>query len=326
MKAKKIMRYVFTGITLFLIMVLLALQIGVTVRYWDYFTNSSVEFRIPGLWDDFVPQGFHYMKDRNVYLVSGYMSNDDASRVYIRDGRGNVTFASLYDGDLKPYTGHAGGVCTDGKFVYLPGDSGVDVFLLKDIFGGKAQQIGTIPTGFRTDFCSFYDGYLLMGSFEYAGYYETPEEHKITTPAGDKNTALIVAFAADGEGEFGVNASAVAAFSVTDRVQGMCVTDLGQIVLSTSWGFNDSHLYFYDVDTQRAGTVQLLTGEVPLYYLDSSNLTKTVAMPPMSEELIVKDGRVWVMCESACNKYIYGRLIRGNRVYGYPTDYLYGEE
>lgn len=59
---------------------------------------------------------------------------------------------------------------------------------------------------------------------------------------------------------------------------------------------------------------------MPLYYLDSDNLTETVVMPPMSEELVYRDGRVQVMYESACNKYIYGKLIRGWRVRDYIVE------
>ena len=37
----------------------------------------------------------------------------------------------------------------------------------------------------------------------------------------------------------------------------------------------------------------------------------------MSEEIVCKDGKVYVLFESACTKYIFGNLIRGDRVYAY---------
>ena len=61
----------------------------------------------------------------------------------------------------------------------------------------------------------------------------------------------------------------------------------------------------------------LMEREVPLYHLDSANLTDWVEMPPMSEEVLCKDGKVYVLFESACTKYIYGNLIRGTYVYAY---------
>jgi hypothetical protein len=99
----------------------------------------------------------------------------------------------------------------------------------------------------------------------------------------------------------------------------MCFTENG-IVLSISWSLTDSNLLYYDPDDQRVGSVEVLTGEVSLYYLDSACLTHTVVLPPMSEELVYRDGRVEVMCESACNKYIYGKLIRGWRVFCYQPE------
>jgi len=60
--------------------------------------------------------------------------------------------------------------------------------------------------------------------------------------------------------------------------------------------------------------------EVPLYYLDSANLTRRVDMPPMSEEVVCRDGKVYVLFESACTKYMFGNLIRGTHVYAYAMD------
>ena len=186
--------------------------------------------------------------------------------------------------------------------------------------GGDAAMLGTIPTGHDMAYCSFYNGYLLAGNFYYPEHYETPDHHRIATPTGDENVALMTVYRADDAFEFGVDPMPVAAFSTPAKVQGMCFTSDNELVLSISWSLTDSNLLFYDVDTTRVGSVKVLGGEVPLYYLDSANLTETVVLPPMSEELVCKDGKVLVMCESACNKYIYGKLIRGWRVFGYEYE------
>lgn len=317
MKNGKIVRNILLGILIFVLAVLLILQVGVTIRYWDYFTNTKMIFHIPGLTSNFVPQGFAYLDESDTYLMSGYMSDGDASRVYIRDGDGKNTFATLHNADLSAYTAHAGGICVNGEYAYFPGDNGIDVFSLRDILGGKAPLLGTIPLGFRVDFCSFENGYLMVGNFYYEGHYDTPEHHQLVSPAGDKNTGIITVLRADAQQEFGIDPNAVAAVSIREKVQGMCVTDGGTIVLSTSWGLTDSVLYCYDWDSARTGTLETATGDVPLYYLDSENLTKTIVAPPMAEEMVYRDGRVYVLNESACNKYIFGRLIRGDWVYGY---------
>jgi hypothetical protein len=59
---------------------------------------------------------------------------------------------------------------------------------------------------------------------------------------------------------------------------------------------------------------------VPVYYLDSESLTDDITLPPMSEEIFVKDGRLYVLLESACKKYIFGNLIRGRHVYSYGLE------
>ena len=52
--------------------------------------------------------------------------------------------------------------------------------------------------------------------------------------------------------------------------------------------------------------------------LDSACLTQTVTAPPMAEELVYENGRVTIMCESACMKYLFGKFTSGNWAYSVP--------
>ena len=54
-----------------------------------------------------------------------------------------------------------------------------------------------------------------------------------------------------------------------------------------------------------------------MYYLDSGSVTETIEAPPMSEEIVCLDGRLYVLNESACNKYIFGKLMSANDLYSY---------
>ncbi len=317
MKALKITGKVLLYVLVGLIVLLLLLRLGVTIRYFDYFNNSKSEFVIPGLNTAFVPQGFDYIERSDTYLICGYMNDDSASRVYVRHGDDTHHVNLLY-ADGTPYRKHAGGICHNGAYLYIAGDDGVDVFSLHDVLEGRdAKKLGKILTGHDMAYCSFYDGYLLAGNFYHEKTYETPAHHRITTPAGDANTALITVFKADDDAAFGINPTPVAAFSTRGKVQGICFTSDEEIVLSTSYGVASSHLYRYRIDTLRATTIEVLGGEVPLYYLDSANLTDTITLPPMSEELVYRDGRIYVLCESACNKYFFGKFIRGYQVFAY---------
>lgn len=304
-----------------LLVLLLVLHVGVTIRYYDFFGNADGAFRIPGLTTGFVPQGFHYLADRDVYLMSGYMKDHTSARIYIREADGKTRFVELTYEDGTAYEAHAGGVTVHGDFVYLPGKMGVDVFCLSDIMEGKtAEMIGKIEGEYDTDCCTFYNGYLFVGDFYYPETYETPVDHRVTTPAGDENKAIIAVYKASSTAQFGVEPQPVAAISIREKVQGIGFTEDGQIVLSISYGLASSGLWFYEPDEARQGSLTLMGSEVPLYYLDSANLKSSVEMPPMSEEVVCLDGKVYVLFESACTKYHFGKLIRGTHVYAYEAE------
>ena len=146
--------------------------------------------------------------------------------------QGSVRFVSLKYQDGTAYDEHAGGVAVHDGFVYLPGKMGVDVFRLADILAGDASTIGKIPAEYDTDCVTFHDGYLLVGDFYHPGAYETPPGHHIITPAGDENKAVIAVYKADSAAQFGIDPQPVAAISVRDRVQGIGITEEGEIVLS----------------------------------------------------------------------------------------------
>lgn len=212
-----------------------------------------------------------------------------------------------------------------------------------DIHIGYSKGVGINPA-----FCFVYDGELFVGSFHKDGDYNTPTDHHVTTPAGDENKALMVSFAL-GTGKFSrygiygeysdksvdILPSPVAAYSLPSYVQGICVatyntlidnqmTTVERMVLSTSWGLTTSRLSFYDLKKVRGATPSKDDNELdyPLYYVDSASIIEadTVEAPPMSEEIVYLDGKIWIMNESACNKYIFGKLTTGNYLYSveYP--------
>ena len=92
-----------------------------------------------------------------------------------------------------------------------------------------------------------------------------------------------------------------------------------QIVLSTSWGLSTSKLYFYDMLYIEGYNDTILVDDLPLtvYNLDSKCLKKTLELPPMAEEIVYKDGKIYVLNESACKKYIFGKFLSANNLYSY---------
>ena len=214
-----------------------------------------------------------------------------------------------------------------------------------DLHVGYGKAVGINPA-----YCFIYDGELFVGSYHKDGDYNTPEKHHITTAAGDENKAMMVSFPlGTGKvskygiyGEFKDGAvdilpTPAAAYSMPSFVQGVYVatyeslidnkmTTVERMVLSTSWGLSPSNIYFYDLKSVRGTTSNYIRDEyginIPLYYVDSASLIEgdTIVAPPMSEEIVYLDGKLWIMNESACNKYIFGKLTTGNYLYSveYP--------
>ena len=57
---------------------------------------------------------------------------------------------------------------------------------------------------------------------------------------------------------------------------------------------------------------------VPLYVLDGSTLKGDIKLAPMAEEIVIENGKLYTMCESATNKYIFGKFTSAK--YCYATD------
>jgi hypothetical protein len=239
-----------------------------------------------------------------------------------------------------------------GDYVYITGEDshGLDVFLADDILAGKSEtkMLGTVKTYNSPAHVYSYEHngqkYIMAGSYHKdETVYLTPEHERITTPAGEKNTSVMTVFKLDENAEFGIQPDPVAIISAREMIQGICITPDGQMVISSSWGLATSNLFFYDLSKVQCtenyryeGTItygdledenaerydEEFGFDVKCYYVDSSCLVDTVVAPPMSEELVCLDGKIIVFCESACNKYMFGKLTTGFNTYGYKYEKL----
>jgi hypothetical protein len=94
----------------------------------------------------------------------------------------------------------------------------------------------------------------------------------------------------------------------------------GKVAFSTSWGLNASHLEIHSEMKDSGTTIGVSGKEVPLYYVDSTTRLSDVSMPAFSEGLSIKDGKIVISFESACNKYIIGKLFFATKVVSYPAN------
>lgn len=308
------------AILLAVAVIIALLNLILRIVYNDFYKNAERAFKIPGISDGFVPQGFEDTEAG--MLVSGYMKKTgEPSRIYITDGNGNEKCVELFYKDGSPYTAHAGGIDVWEDNVYLTGDATTEVFSYKDVTDGdgRATVIGEFDPGLDPAWCTVIGDYILMGSFANSESDDYPPDPKetITTPDGDKNVSLIFVFKLNSKMQGGISPLPIAAISAGEKVQGLTFLSDDSLVLSTSYGLKSFELIFHKIDTERKGSYKIEGGSVPLIYLDSKTETKRVKAPPMSEELIVKEGYLYVMNESACDKYVFGKFIGQKMLYKY---------
>lgn len=312
---------VLASIIIIIAILLIGIRVGEKIAFAGFYSNAQREMPIPGTNDGFVGQGLDYVEEHGVFISCGYSAKKgEASMVYVMKEDGTSVKCELKNADGSNYTGHTGGIAHYKDYCYITGADGCDVFKLSDIFNGsEAKKIGEIksPEGHDPAYVTVHNGKLYEGSFYRAGNYETPDNERITTPCGDENKAIIYVYNLDDSAEFCVNQTPVAAYSTTGLVQGMEFTDT-QIVLSTSYGLAASHLLYYDL-SRIPQPVETTIGSntFDMYYLDSSCMEKSVTAPPMSEEIVYKDGSLFIMTESASNKYIFGKFMSGRYMYSY---------
>ncbi len=323
---------------IFLIIIgLLLAAVGGFVAYMrlsvvDYYAASTKTFRIPGLNENFVPQGFCYDEALDHFLVGGYCSDHTASPVYIvnrADGslEKSVRLALSNGSD---FDGHAGGIAVAGDFVYVAGGNDACLYvwsyseLLAAEDGGRVPCLGTFSTKVSDSDClgiafvTVSGDRLYLGEFYYDPAYPTLDSHKMTTSAGDYQQAIALEYVLSEDGVFGIDPTPIAAYSLPDKVQGMTVQG-DTVYLSTSYGLAFSQIYEYRRSEMKAeGCMTVLGLDLPLYAMDSASLVDTYEIAPMSEEMVMIDGRLYVMCESASNKYIFGKFTGGE--WCYATD------
>lgn len=311
-----------------ILLILGGVKLGERIRYREFYKDANKEFKMPGVNDGLVQQGIEYVSERDVFIICGYMANDTASRVYVvsRDGK-VLSKTQLKNEDGSDYLGHTGGIEYYGNNLYITEgtkekgyDGGLDVFPLDKILLGEesVNKTGRVKTYNNPAYCHIYNGYMLVGEFYRENDYETLDSHRMKTPCGDKNTALITVFKID-DSEFNLSSEPVAGITTTDAIQGMYTIGDKQIVLSTSWGLSTSKLYFYDMLKIKSydGKIRVDDLAISIYHLDTECLVKTLELPPMAEEIVYLDGKIYILNESACKKYIFGKFLSANNLYSY---------
>ncbi len=295
--------------SVFLVVVLIAGLIyfcGAT--YPEYSALAKEEFAISGLKDGFIPQGISHDNVSGKFFLSGYMNNaNQPSRVYVVDAEtGNEKYVTFTDNG-EDYLGHAGGIAVYGTHLYIAGDKKVHEIDLADVVNadnaGKVEFKYTLDPGNGADCLTVQGNKLWVGEFYKKGKYDTDESHHILNNAGETNMALCLAFELDASGI--VSPVPVMGLSVPNQVQGMAFLTDNRVMISTSYSLPNSKLFVFDnvFSIEPEHSVEKNGNSIPVYVLSSANCEMEIDAPCMSEEIVVANEKVYILYESACNKY-----------------------
>ncbi len=274
------------------------------VLYSDYYAIKTDVCRNPGLSDGFICQGIGVAEAHDRILVSGYMKDGGASRIYITDRDSNAYYVSLSESG-RPFEGHVGGLAVEGDTVYLACDGRVWMLdtatLLQAKNGDTVAITESVPVNNKASFVFSTAEHLYVGEFHDGGAYIT--KHPYDTPDG-KQYAVIARYPLD-------DLSAPdRVYSIRDCVQGACFTDTGRVILSTSYGLTDTTYYVYD-EAAAVDSGLMLDG-APVFYLVDP--LREVKGPAMGEDVDVSGGEVYTLFESASDKYIFGKFFFADRI------------
>lgn len=293
---------------------------------WNYYQASERTFSLPDIHSGFIPQGFEYVETDGNFLVTGYMNDGSASPVYVLDKEGNIlSKVSLPDKEGHTITSHNGGISIYKDFVYVAGgqDCCVNIYSYEDILNGSPKHLGVIDLKFAENdylgpaFVTASEGKLIIGEFYRLENYPTCASHQFTTSAGGQNHALAIVYElGDYPNSFGYNPASAEIWSIPDLTQGIAFKD-GKIYTSASYAVAKSDIRVFDYAKANSGKTIDLLGQksAPLYELDSNSLENSYLFAPMAEEITFVDGCLYTMCESASNKYIFGKFTGHTKCY-----------
>lgn len=293
---------------------------------YDIFTLSpEMEYIIPGLRQNFVPQGIGFWKERDVLLISGYFKP-------VENAAGIILAVSSVSGELvgeyqllkengTAVTGHFAGLAITGTDLFVTGDGCLYRIALKDITGAKKslQVRQTIPVSVETAACNFSDGILWICEHYRRGDAPLRKPQTMISNDGEEYHAWMVGYQITAMGRL----RPYCVFAVPDCIQGITVTDGGTVVLTQSYGRANGSKLFLCRDPREStpdGYVTMGQFQVPLWYLDGENGWEVYDAPPMAEGCCAHGGKLYLLFESAA---YYYRAFDPANIARDPTDRIW---
>ena len=285
------------------------------VIYSEYYSIKTDICKNPGLSDGFVCQGICVYEEGAKILVSGYMADNSPSRIYVTDTENNSYYVSVTYGSGKDFTGHSGGIAISDDNAYIASGNKIYAIPLSSILdaknGDSVSISKIIPVNNGASFIYADNDYIYVG--EYHDGKSITTDHPYETPDGTYY-AIVSRYPVESMEKYHKKNNPILTpdkiYSIRNNAQGICFTPEGKVVLSTSYGIDDTVYYVYNEDaTSNSGNI--LDG-APVYHL--CNHIKEIKAPAMGEDIDYYDGQIITLSESASNKYVIGKFFFADKI------------
>ena len=276
-----------------------------------YFCKDMSYFSIPGLsntnilginCDTMVPQGICTCEE--YVLITAYDSASKHNSVIYALKDNQLTATLIYDKKV-----HMGGITYDGSYVWIAEGGGsthgnemgaiqkddffeaINIAIENNAKSIALKNILTIQAdGLNfTSFCTFYDNLLWAGSFS-----TNTTSHLYGYSIKKENDQLIL--------------KPIKYIEMPKKAQGICFykdNDNTYLCVSTSYGrrydsiFRCYRLKDYNEPTENHNNIKQVL---------KNHAYKTLILPPMAEQINIKDEAIYCIFESGANKYIRNSL------------------
>lgn len=293
--------------------------IGDKLGFNEIEKRCEPEFKVPALDEGFIPQGLCYVSTLGSFAVCGCTDDGTASILCIVDRDGDARVFRLQNVGGSDYKGHAGGVASDGRNIFITSGGYAHRLRVSDIAAAKdgdtLRFVDRFNTGTNASFCFCDDDMLWVGEFYTGGGdYSTDETHHAEISCLEKSYSWCAGFKIDenAENSIGYDPSSTeivtpdCVLTLPNKAQGFARLTDGSFVVSTSYGRNfDSYFKFYKnvMEDEPDGYAEINGENVPVRYLSASRLRRVQTMPTMMQGIDVENGRMYLVFESCANKY-----------------------
>lgn len=281
---------------------------------------------IPGLKQNFIPQGICCVDSKNLILLSGYFAPIDGplSAVVLALDMATgkmVGEYTLIDSSGRNVGGHFSGIAATRNDLYITGGKYLYRVPLSELSAagccGALKVEEQIDMNISADACNYSGGELWVCEYYQPDKYPLDGSHRVVCDDQTMHHAWMLGYAV----EDGLELKCI--MSIPDKIQGITKLADGRILMSQSYGRKNSSeiLLYSDPRSESPDAVVEMDGEnVPLWHLDGEHLLKTLSAPPMSEGCCATKEGAYLLFESAA--YYYSGLDSDNRSI-YPVDTIW---